>query len=142
MAINFYNQDCNFSLPQKLITKRWIKLIIQNKGYRLGTINYIFCSDKEILKINKQYLNHNYFTDIITFPYTEGDIVSSDIFISIDTVLSNSQKYKQNFNDELNRVIIHGVLHLIGFNDSTSEEKKLMREEEDISLNILKELIR
>ncbi len=136
MAINFFQQDCNFSPPQKQLTKNWIKKVVQTHGFKLGTINYIFCSDDEILRINLQYLNHNYFTDIITFPYKEGNIISSDMYISIDTVRSNSEKYKQNFYDELNRVMIHGVLHLVGFNDKTKGEKEKMRREEEVCLNI------
>ena len=140
MAINFFHQDCDFSLPQKQLTKKWIKNVIQSNGFKLGTINYIFCSDKEILKINLEYLNHNYYTDIITFPYIQNNIISSDIFISIDTVRSNSEKYKQNFANELNRVIIHGVLHLVGFKDKSPEEIAGMRREEEKCLKFFTEL--
>lgn len=141
MAIKFYQQDCKFTLPRKRITKKWITQIIESNNFQLGTINYIFCSENEILTINSQFLNHNFFTDIITFPYTEGKVVSADIFISIDTVKTNAKKYNQIFLDELNRVIIHGVLHLVGFNDKSKAEKSLMRSEEDKSLLLLKYLL-
>lgn len=140
MAVNFFKQDCNFELPHKRITKKWISRIIARYGFKLGTLNYIFCSDAEILKINMQYLNHDYFTDIITFPYSEESTLSADIFISIDTVRFNAENFNQKFEDELNRVIIHGVLHLIGFRDNTKVEKEKMREEENKSVLIFKEL--
>ncbi len=140
MSIQFHTVDVDFNLPKKLIHKSWIKSVITHYGYKVGDINYIFTSDSEILSINKQYLNHDYFTDIITFPYTEKNIISSDIYISLETVKTNSQKFNQNFSDELNRVMIHGVLHMVGFNDSTPDEKTEMRQAEDFWLQKLKEL--
>ena len=140
MAINFFNQDIHFTLNNKRKVKKWIKDIITSHGYKIDTINYIFCSDPKILEINIQYLNHNYYTDIITFPLTEEDIISADIFISVETVKSNAKKFNTNFSDELNRVIIHGVLHLLGFNDYTDEEKHTMRANEDKYLHFLESL--
>ena len=96
----------------------------------MGNINIIFCSDNYILDVNVKYLGHDYFTDIITFDYCEKNILSGDLFISIDTVRDNAEFYKTEFQDELNRVIVHGLLHLIGYDDHTPEEQKIMREKE------------
>ena len=103
---------------------------------KLGNINIIFCSDNYILDVNVKYLGHDYFTDIITFDYCEKDILSGDLFISIDTVRDNAEFYKTEFNDELNRVIVHGLLHLIGYDDHTPEEQKIMREKENYYLEL------
>ena len=138
MAINFFSEDISFKLSDKKKIKNWIKDLIEKYSYRVGDINYIFTSEDKILEINNQYLNHNYFTDIITFPYTDGQIISADIFISIPTVQSNAESFNESFLNELNRVIVHGVLHLIGFNDNTETENKRMREQENHWLSILK----
>jgi rRNA maturation RNase YbeY len=138
VAIRFFTEDCAYSLPQKQLIKKWLKIVIETLGFKVGDINYIFCSDNEILKINNQYLGHNYFTDIITFPYLDNKLVSSDIYISIDTVKANSEKFKQSFTSELNRVMVHGVLHLIGFDDKSKIDKVKMREEENRCLDLLK----
>ncbi len=140
MAINFFNQDIHFTLKQKRKIKQWISSIVLSHNKKIGFINYIFCSDAEILKINHQYLNHNYYTDIITFPYNEADSISADIFISIETVKTNSAKFNQNFRLELNRVMVHGVLHLLGYNDYTNEERKEMRMKEDKYIDLLENM--
>lgn len=140
MAILFFNDDISFTLKNKRLLKRWIKKIIEINNYQLGEINIIFTSERNILSINTTYLNHTYLTDIITFPYSTQRIISSDIYICIPVVRSNAQKYSQTFSDELNRIMIHGVLHLIGYNDSTGKEKKEMRKAEDESLLVLKEM--
>ncbi|HZJ73725.1 MAG TPA: rRNA maturation RNase YbeY [Perlabentimonas sp.] len=137
MAIFFHTVDLNFTLPHKRVYKKWISDTIQSAGYKVGDISYIFCSEREILKVNKQYLNHNYYTDIITFPYVENRVISADIYISIPTVRYNAEKYRQTFTQELSRVIIHGILHMIGYNDFTSEEKHKMLEAENRCLNEL-----
>ena len=103
---------------------------------RIGDISIIFCSDPYILDINIRYLHHDYFTDIITFDYTEGDRLSGDLFISLDTVRANADEYGSDFETELNRVMVHGVLHLIGYDDHSSADKKLMREKEDYYLSL------
>jgi rRNA maturation RNase YbeY len=138
VAIRFFTEDCAYSLPHKQLINKWLKIVIETLGFKVGDINYIFCSDNEILKINNQYLGHNYFTDIITFPYLDNKLVSSDIYISIDTVKANSEKFKQSFTSELNRVMVHGVLHLIGFDDKSKIDKVKMREEENRCLDLLK----
>lgn len=117
-------------------TSNWISSAISIEKNVTGEINFIFCSDEYLLDINKKYLNHNYFTDVITFDYCEGNIVSGDIFISFDRVVENAISLKVNTEIELRRVIIHGVLHLLGFKDKTDDEKLTMREKEDFYLNL------
>lgn len=136
--INFYFEEISdFELDINLITA-WIKKVISNYNFLPGEITFIFCSDPYLLDINLQFLNHNYFTDIITFDYCDGTLINGDVFISIDTVLSNSKDFGVSFSDELYRVIIHGILHLIGFDDKTKEENEAMHKLEDSALEILK----
>ncbi len=133
--INFFFEDITpFEIPQTI--KDWIIQTIENETKTAGNINYIFCSDNYILQINRQYLHHDYYTDIITFNYCENNIVSGDIFISVDTVKTNAKEYNQNLENELHRVIIHGVLHLLGYNDKTETELFEMRQKEDFYLNL------
>lgn len=136
--IEFYNEE--ISLPEINFEKviDWITKIVEANSKKLGSITYIFCSDNYILQINKEYLNHDYFTDIITFNYNEGENISGDIFISLDTVADNAKEYGVTYNNELLRVIIHGVLHLVGYNDKTDEEQEEMTQKEDEALNIFK----
>lgn len=136
MPINYQSQDIKFVLKEKRKVSKWINDVIKLHQKKVGNVSYIFCSNQYILELNQQYLNHNYFTDIITFDYCYDNIVEGDIFISIDTVLDNSQRFKTNFNDELLRVIIHGVLHLVGFSDKTAKQQKQMRVLEDEALSI------
>lgn len=135
--INFFAKDVNFSIQKKAIYKKWLNEVILIYGFKAGEINIIFCSDSYILEINSEFLNHNYYTDIITFDYSDDNILSGELYISIDTVLLNSKKYKQTFENELNRVIVHGVLHLCGLNDHTKSEKIEMRHAEDNALIFL-----
>lgn len=120
---------------ESAVTK-WILDVAAKHKKQVGEISYIFCSDEKILEINKEYLQHDYYTDIITFDYSEGNVISGDLFISLDTVMSNSLEYKTNPNEELLRVIIHGVLHLCGINDKTEEDEKKMRQFEDDALSL------
>ncbi|MGI6073604.1 MAG: rRNA maturation RNase YbeY [Fermentimonas sp.] len=141
MAIYFESERADVpSIDEKKIST-WIEMIVKNHDRELGDITYIFCNDDYILKINNEYLNHDYYTDIITFNYNEDNIVSGDIFISIDTVMSNSQKYNTLFSEELHRVIIHGILHLCGLDDHTEKEEINMRNEEEKALNLLENLV-
>lgn len=117
-------------------TERWIRDIIQRENKQLGFIDYIFCTDEYLLKINQDYLDHDTLTDIITFNYNEDDSVNADIFISIDRVRENAKKHNQLFEDELDRVLIHGVLHLVGYNDKSEEEKEIMRKKEQECLTL------
>ncbi len=136
MPINYQSQDIKFVLKEKRKVSKWINDVVKLHQKKIGNVSYIFCSNQYILELNQQYLNHNYFTDIITFDYCYDNIVEGDIFISIDTVLDNSHRFKTNFNDELFRVIIHGVLHLVGFSDKTAKQQKQMRVLEDEALSI------
>lgn len=136
MAITFTAIDTKFSLKNKRNIKDWIKAVIVNHEKRVGAINYIFCKDDYILDINQKYLNHDYYTDIITFDYSSKDKLEGDIFISLQTVESNSIKFSTTFDHELMRVIIHGILHLAGLEDKTKTAKQLMRSAEDAALEI------
>lgn len=134
--VSYFLQDIDFVFKHKRLNNSWLKLVAESEIKKLGNINIIFCSDNYILDVNVKYLGHDYFTDIITFDYCEKDILSGDLFISIDTVRDNAKFYKTEFNDELNRVIVHGLLHLIGYDDHTPEEQKIMREKENYYLEL------
>ena len=136
--ISFQNQSISFKLKDKTKLKLWIKSIVNKEKHVIGTLNYIFCSDDELLEINIKHLNHNTFTDIITFDYTEDKKISSDIFISIDRVIENSKKFDTSFENELHRVMIHGVLHLCGYKDKTKPDAELMRKKENWALKLFK----
>ncbi len=126
----------NIKLPalEKQKISRWIKETAASFGFKTGDIAYIFCSDERILEINKQYLNHDYYTDIITFDYSEGSTISGDIFISLDTVMSNATEFNVSFEQELKRILIHGVLHLCGQDDKTPKLRLQMSEKENAAL--------
>ena len=126
----------NFILEDKAKTKNWIKKVICLEQRSVGEINYIFCDDNYLLEQNIKYLEHNTLTDVITFNYSEKDIISSDIMISIERVKENSIIFENPFKKELRRVMIHGILHLIGYNDKTKKEKKEMTEKENFYLDI------
>jgi probable rRNA maturation factor len=121
--------NLNGQYLQKLIGS-----LIQKEEKIFGDISVIFCSDEYLLKINEQYLGHNYYTDIVTFDYVEKSVISGDLFISVDRVAENAEKYGNSFIEELHRVLIHGVLHLVGYKDNTTEEQSLMRDKEDFYL--------
>ena len=125
--VSYFTEDCKFAFKEKRLTSRWLK--------RLGDISVIFCSDNYILDVNIKYLKHDYYTDIITFDYCEGNRLSGDLFISIDSVRENAAFYGTEFADELNRVIVHGVLHLIGYDDHTEEDIAVMRAKENYYLS-------
>jgi rRNA maturation RNase YbeY len=138
MSITFLTE--NVELPKqfrKRSTSQWIKETAAKYGKTIGSIAYIFCDDKTIIDINRQYLKHDYYTDVITFDYSENDKLSGDIFISIDTVKTNAEKFKTDYHEELHRVMIHGILHLCGYEDKTQAGKKNMREKEDELLTVL-----
>lgn len=135
--ILFNSEDVSIPVVLDESTKSWISQIVSNSNKRIGTVNYVFCSDEYILEVNKQYLSHNYYTDIITFDYCKGDIVSGDLLISLDTIQSNSQAFNTDYTSELHRVMIHGVLHLLGYKDGTESEKVEMRFQEDTALSLL-----
>lgn len=140
MNILYFSEEIEFPSINKLVITQWVKEVVLHYNHKPGNINFIFCNDNYLIHINRQFLNHDYFTDIITFNYSTSKTISGDLFISLDTVLSNSIKFKSSYLTELNRVMIHGVLHLLGFNDKTKEEELCMREHEDFCLNLLDEI--
>jgi len=132
----FFEDIPPLKLPKSHI-KKFIKHLIGSELRKTGEISVILCSDKYLLDINIEYLNHHYYTDIITFNYVEGNNVAGDLFISIDRVKENSIEFDTGWKKELYRVIFHGLLHLVGYNDKTDEEKKIMREKEDLYLSVV-----
>lgn len=136
--INFFVENINFKLKKKLILKKWILQVSKNEHFIIENLNYIFCSDSYLLEINKTYLKHDDFTDIITFDSSEiKHIISGDIYISLERVVENSAKLNIMFEQELYRVMIHGLLHLCGYTDKNPLDKLKMTEMEDISLSFL-----
>jgi probable rRNA maturation factor len=141
MAVHFVFEDTKTLSLKKRVIAKWITEVASEYGKSIGEISYIFCSDEKILAINNEYLQHDYYTDIITFDYTENRKIAGDLFISIDTVTSNASIYNNTFTDEMARVIIHGILHLCGIKDKTQEEEITMRKAENKALALLKETI-
>lgn len=138
--VHYFNQDISFRFPEKRLTSRWLKAVAEAEGKRIGDISIIFCSDNYLLEVNKKYLKHDFFTDIITFDYCEGNTLSGDLFISIDSVRANSAFYETEFHVELLRVIVHGLLHLMGYDDHSDEDITQMRAKENASLRLRQEL--
>jgi rRNA maturation RNase YbeY len=134
--ISFLSEDISFDVENQNELVRWITETITLENKDLGELSYVFCSDDYLHQINLEYLNHDTYTDIITFNYCEENHVSGDIFISIDRINENAITYKTSFENELNRVIIHGVLHLIGYNDKTDEQQNEMTAKEDFYLSL------
>ena len=129
--INFFSEGINYILRDKIAIRKWLMDAALNEGCKIGEVNIIFCSDACLSEHNKRYLKHTSLTDIITFDNSEGNVLSGDIFISIERVCENAIKYKVSKNQELQRVMIHGILHLCGYKDKTASERKKMREKED-----------
>lgn len=121
-------------------TTKWVRAVAASYGKRVGEVAYVFCNDDKILEVNRQYLKHDYFTDIITFDYCEGDMLSGDLFISLDTVRTNAELFHKTYDDELHRVIIHGILHLVGINDKGPGEREFMEAAENKALDLLQKL--
>ncbi|WP_039877132.1 rRNA maturation RNase YbeY [Hoylesella pleuritidis] len=134
-----YNSE-NIKMPRlkRRETSVWIETVAATYDRRIGEIGYMFVDDEKILEINREYLGHDYYTDIITFDYDESDVLNGDIVISVDTVRSNAEQFGKSFDDELHRVIIHGILHLCGINDKGPGERELMEAAEDRALTLLK----
>ena len=137
MPVFFHNEDVDFSIQQKNKKKRWLKAVIDHLDFKLGNISVIFCSDDYLLNLNKKHLNHNYYTDVITFNYCSNKTISGDIFVSVDRVRAFSIDTNTSFLSEINRVIVHGVLHLCGFDDKKPDEILKMRKLEDLYLTKL-----
>jgi probable rRNA maturation factor len=136
MAITFQNQDIVFRLPGKVKLKSWIRKVLKEEGKKEGELNFVFTSDNKLHEMNLEYLGHDTLTDIITFDQAEGLTVSGDIVISKERVAENATTYKITFDNELHRVMIHGILHLCGYKDKTEEEKRQMRSKEDEALRL------
>lgn len=138
--IRYFTEDIKFEFKSKAFNNKWLRLVAQSEIRKIGDINIIFCSDNYILDVNMRYLQHDYFTDIITFDYCEKNVLSGDLFISIDSVRENSVFYGTDFKDELNRVMVHGLLHLIGYDDHTPEDINMMRSKENYYLEVREKL--
>ncbi|WP_075348777.1 rRNA maturation RNase YbeY [Algoriphagus marinus] len=141
MAINFFSEDTSFQVKQKLKRKEWLKEITSLESYKILDLNYIFCSDEYLHKINLQYLDHDTYTDIITFDNSEHiGKIEGDIYISIDRVKENAKDHKVDQETELSRVLSHGLFHLLGYKDKTSSESKKMREKEEFAISLYKKI--
>jgi rRNA maturation RNase YbeY len=138
MSVTYFNEDVPFPKLKRRNTTNWIKETIHLEEKSIGDISIIFCSDDYLLEVNKKYLTHDYYTDIITFDYVEDGLISGDIFISIDRVKENAKLFSTTVENELNRVLVHGVLHLLGYKDKIKKDKTLMTFKENYYLNMLK----
>ncbi|MFC2107504.1 rRNA maturation RNase YbeY [Bacteroidota bacterium] len=136
-SVYFFSEGINYTIPHKKIIREWIYNCIQAESKKQGNINLIFCNDNYLHKLNLEYLNHNTLTDIITFNNSEGDIINADIFISHERAAENAKKFRLKKSTEIYRLIIHGILHLIGYNDKVAEEKQSMSAKEDYYLSLL-----
>lgn len=140
MAIVYNAEHVNKPKLKYRIVSKWLKHVVLKFGYITGDMSYIFCNDEYLKEINSKYLEHDYYTDIVTFDYKEGNVISGDMFISVDRVIENSVVYKCNLEDEFLRVIVHGVLHMVGLNDINETEKLSMREKENECIFMYKEI--
>ena len=140
MTINFYAEDAPMPGIREEQVREWIHRVAEGYGKKVGDISYIFCSDEKILEVNRQFLQHDYYTDIITFDYTSGKKIAGDIFISLDTVRTNAEKFETEYDEELHRTIIHGILHLCGINDKGPGEREVMEACENRALALLSQL--
>ena len=129
-----FTSNTNFQLKNKAASTSWIKKVVQKEGRKMKDLSFVFCNDIDLLDKNSKYLNNNNFTDILTFDYSENNNISGDIYISIERVEENAKTYKVTFQNELDRVMIHGILHLLGYKDKSKKEQKIMREKEDFYL--------
>jgi rRNA maturation RNase YbeY len=136
--ITYSTENVRMPAIRRRDTTAWIRRVAAAYGKRVGEVGYLFCDDEHILEVNREYLGHDYYTDIITFDYDEGDTLNGDIVISLDTVRTNAEKFNKAYDDELHRVIIHGILHLCGINDKGPGEREIMEAAEDRALALLK----
>ena len=139
--VKYFRENTRFVFKERRDNNKWIKDVIvsesANVKFKAGDINIIFCSDEYLLDLNKKYLSHDFYTDIITFDNCLNKIISGDLFISVDRVRENSRTYSSSFDEELHRVIIHGVLHLLGYKDKTKAQSKIMRDKENFYLKLI-----
>ncbi len=138
--ITYNNEGVSLPKIRRRVITAWIKAVAASYHRKVGEVGYLFCNDDKILEVNNQYLGHDYYTDIITFDYDEGDTINGDIVISLDTVRSNASQQGTTYSDELHRVIIHGILHLCGINDKQPGEREIMEAAENKALDLLKEM--
>jgi len=136
MAVSFHSEQINFSISDETAVANWLQDVCVSEGKNLSEVSYIFCSDEYLLEMNRQYLNHDYYTAVITFDYCEADDVSADVFISVDRVSENAQNIGVSATDELHRVMVHGLLHLLGYHDKESADKEQMTAKEDFYLSL------
>lgn len=136
MPVSFHSEQINFSISDEHAVASWLHDVCVAEGKSLEAVSYIFCSDEYLLEMNRQYLNHDYYTDVITFDYCEAEAVSGDVFISIDRVEENAQNVGVSKQDELHRVMVHGLLHLIGYGDKSEADKEQMTQKEDYYLSL------
>ena len=134
--IRFHCDDISYKLPNKIATRNWLKQLIKEEGFKSKDINFIFTSDENLLDINRKYLNHDYYTDVITFDYSDTNTIGGDVFLSYDRIKSNCIYLKNKEIDEVCRVLAHGVLHLCGYNDKTKQETWMMTSREDYYLSL------
>lgn len=132
-----FNYETDFELSDEVTLETWVEMIISNKGFEPGEINFIFCDDKYLHRLNVEFLQHDTLTDVISFDNSLGKLISGDIFISVERVQDNASDFNVTFEEELHRVMIHGILHFLGFKDKTPEDEKLMRQEENTALSFL-----
>ena len=136
MDISFHSEGIRFELKAKIRHKKWIRKWLESHQFQAGEISYVFTSNEQLRLINKKFLNHNYFTDVITFDYSEGKTISGDVFISMEQVRLNAETYHVSLDEEQRRVMIHGILHLMAYNDASKEEQRIMREKENEALHL------
>ena len=139
--VRYFFEDTDYQFKPKRFTSSWLKTVAESEIRKLGDVNIIFCSDNYILDINQRYLQHDYFTDIITFDYCDGNILSGDLFISVESVRENALEYGTEFDEELNRVIVHGILHLVGYDDHAEDDIIVMRSKENYYLDLRNSLL-
>lgn len=141
MRITFFSHNDDFVLHDEEKIKLWLGSVVESNGKHVGRLSYVFCTDDVMINYNRRFLNHDTYTDIITFDYTEADNVSGDIIISIDRVRENAENFGVSFTDELHRVLVHGVLHLLGQGDKNDEDAAEMRRRENIAINALDNIL-
>ena len=139
--ITYNAEEIRIPIFPKRKISLWIKQVAEKYKKRVGDISYIFCTDSKILEVNNEFLNHNYYTDIITFDYSENNIISGDIFISVDTVCTNAEKFGETYSNEISRVMIHGILHLCGIDDKADGARAIMEKYENEALDMLTKIL-
>jgi rRNA maturation RNase YbeY len=137
--IHYIEEDRQEKSLKRSAANRWLKEVVEREGKKLGVVNYVFCSDEFLVKVNMEFLKRDYFTDVISFDYTEGDVISGDVMISLDRVAENASNVGVPYLDELKRIMVHGMLHLIGYDDGTPESKVEMSRMEDVYLALGRE---